>query len=37
MYDFKGKIGIPSKVDEEELLMAAIDNDVDDMELVKGD
>lgn len=37
MYDFKGKIEIPSKVDEEELLMAAIDNDVDDMELVDGD
>jgi len=37
MYDFKGKIEIPSEVDEEELLMAAIDNDVDDMDLVAGD
>ena len=37
MYDLKGKIEIPSEVDEEELLMAAIDNDVDDMELVEGD
>mmetsp|Transcript_8654 Transcript_8654/g.15716 ORF Transcript_8654/g.15716 Transcript_8654/m.15716 type:complete len:114 (-) Transcript_8654:21-362(-) len=38
MYSFKGKIEIPSKVDEEELLMvAAIGNDVDDMELVEGD
>lgn len=37
MYDFKGKIEIPSKVDEEELLMAAIDNNVDDMELIEGD
>jgi len=37
MYDLKGKIEIPSEADEEELLMAAIDNDVDDMELVEGD
>lgn len=37
MYDFKGKIAIPSVVDEEELLMAAIDADVDDMDLVDGD
>lgn len=37
MYDLKGKIEIPAVVDEEELLMAAIDNDVDDMELVDGD
>lgn len=37
MYDLRGKIEIPSTVDEEELLMAAIDNDVDDMELVDGD
>ena len=37
MYDLKGKIEIPAVVDEEELLMAAIDNDVDDMELVPGD
>jgi len=37
MYDLKGKIEIPSVVDEEDLLMAAIDNDVDDMELVEGD
>ena len=31
MYDLKGKIEIPAVVDEEELLMAAIDNDVDDI------
>lgn len=37
MYDLKGKIEIPAVVDEEELMMAAIDNDVDDMELVEGD
>lgn len=37
MYDYKGIIVIPSEVDEEELLMAAIDNDVDDMELIEGD
>ena len=37
MYDLKGKIEIPAVVDEEELLMAAIDNDVDDMELLPGD
>jgi len=37
MYDLKGKIEIPSEADEEELLMAAIDHDVDDMELVEGD
>lgn len=37
MYDLRGKIEIPSVVDEEELLMAAIDNDVDDVELVEGD
>eukprot|EP00585_Thalassiosira_rotula_P013140 CAMPEP_0196129482 /NCGR_PEP_ID=MMETSP0910-20130528/106_1 /TAXON_ID=49265 /ORGANISM="Thalassiosira rotula, Strain GSO102" /LENGTH=298 /DNA_ID=CAMNT_0041388583 /DNA_START=15 /DNA_END=911 /DNA_ORIENTATION=+ len=37
MYDLKGKIEIPSVVDEEDLLMAAIDNDVDDMELIEGD
>ena len=36
MYDLRGKIQIPSEVNEEELLMAAIDNDVDDMELVEG-
>ena len=37
MYDLKGKIEIPSVVDEEELMMAAIDNDVEDMELLDGD
>lgn len=37
MYDLKGKVEIPSEVDEEELLMAAIDAGVDDMELVDGD
>eukprot|EP00581_Thalassiosira_minuscula_P036422 CAMPEP_0184443738 /NCGR_PEP_ID=MMETSP0740-20130409/729_1 /TAXON_ID=385413 /ORGANISM="Thalassiosira miniscula, Strain CCMP1093" /LENGTH=294 /DNA_ID=CAMNT_0026812163 /DNA_START=30 /DNA_END=914 /DNA_ORIENTATION=- len=37
MYDLKGKIEIPTEADEEDLLMAAIDNDVDDMELVDGD
>ena len=38
MYDLKGKIVIPSEnVDEEALLMAAIDNDVSDVELVEGD
>merc|ERR1711966_384606 len=37
MYDLRGKIEIPAVADEEDLLMAAIDNDVDDMELVDGD
>lgn len=38
MYDQKGKIVIPStNVDEEALLMAAIENDVSDVELVEGD
>jgi len=37
MYDFKGKVEIPAEVDEEELMMAAIDAGVDDMELVEGD
>lgn len=38
MYDRKGKIIIPSAdVDEEALLMSAIENDVSDMELVEGD
>jgi transcriptional/translational regulatory protein YebC/TACO1 len=38
MYDLKGKFVIPSEnVDEEALLMAAIDNDVSDVELVEGD
>lgn len=35
MYDLKGKIEIPSVVDEEELLMAAIDAEIDDVELVE--
>lgn len=38
MYDQKGKIVIPKEnVDEEALLMAAIENDVSDVELVEGD
>ncbi|KAL7466590.1 hypothetical protein ACHAXS_006885 [Conticribra weissflogii] len=37
MYDLKGKIEIPSVVDEEELLMAAIEAEIDDVELVEGD
>lgn len=37
MYDRKGRVEIPSVVDEEELLMAAIDAGCDDMELVEGD
>ncbi|KAL3767516.1 hypothetical protein ACHAWU_000179 [Discostella pseudostelligera] len=38
MYDLKGKIVIPSTdVDEEALLMSAIENDVSDMELVEGE
>ena len=37
MYDLKGKIEIPVAADEEDLLMAAIDNDVEDMELVEGE
>jgi YebC/PmpR family DNA-binding regulatory protein len=38
MYDLKGKIELPSAdVDEETLLMAAIDNNVNDMELVEGE
>jgi YebC/PmpR family DNA-binding regulatory protein len=37
MYDYKGKVEVPSVVDEEELMMAAIDAGVDDMELIEGD
>jgi YebC/PmpR family DNA-binding regulatory protein len=37
MYDLKGKVEVASVVDEEELLMAAIDAGVDDFELVEGD
>jgi YebC/PmpR family DNA-binding regulatory protein len=37
MYDLKGKVEVASVVDEEELMMAAIDAGVDDMELVEGD
>jgi YebC/PmpR family DNA-binding regulatory protein len=37
MYDRKGKIEVPAVVDEEELMMAAIDAGCDDMELVEGD
>ena len=35
MYDLKGKVEIPAVVDEEDLMMAAIDAGVDDMELVE--
>jgi len=37
MYDRRGKVEVPSVLDEEELLMAAIDADCDDMELKEGD
>jgi YebC/PmpR family DNA-binding regulatory protein len=37
MYDLKGKIEVPSVVDEEELLDAAIEAGVEDMELTEGD
>jgi transcriptional/translational regulatory protein YebC/TACO1 len=37
MYDLKGKIEVPSVVDEEVLLDAAIEAGVEDMELVEGD
>jgi transcriptional/translational regulatory protein YebC/TACO1 len=37
MYDRKGKIEVDSVVDEEALLDAAIENGVDDFELVEGD
>mmetsp|Transcript_58105 Transcript_58105/g.173405 ORF Transcript_58105/g.173405 Transcript_58105/m.173405 type:complete len:298 (-) Transcript_58105:1438-2331(-) len=38
MYDRRGKVEIPSaEVDEEDLLMAAIDAGCDDMELVEGE
>ena len=37
MYDYKGRVDVPSVVDEEDLMMAAIDAGVDDMELIEGD
>jgi len=37
MYDRKGKVEVDAVLDEEELLMAAIDNGCDDMELLEGD
>jgi len=37
MYDLKGKVEVPAVIDEEELMMAAIDAGVDDMELIDGD
>jgi YebC/PmpR family DNA-binding regulatory protein len=37
MYDLKGKIEVPSVVDEEALLDAAIEAGVEDMELLDGD
>lgn len=37
MYDRKGRIEVPAVIDEEELLMAAIDAGCDDMELTEGD
>ena len=36
MYDRKGRIEVPAVIDEEELLMAAIDAGCDDMELTEG-
>uniref|UniRef100_A0A7S2WDJ1 Transcriptional regulatory protein n=1 Tax=Eucampia antarctica TaxID=49252 RepID=A0A7S2WDJ1_9STRA len=37
MYDLKGKVEVAATLDEEELLMAAIEAGCDDMELVEGD
>lgn len=37
MYDLKGKIEVPCVLDEEELLDAAIEAGVEDMELLEGD
>eukprot|EP00978_Attheya_sp_CCMP212_P016247 scaffold42383_cov62-Attheya_sp.AAC.2 len=37
MYDRKGKIEVPVVLDEEEVMMGAIDAGVDDMELVEGE
>ena len=37
MYDKKGKIEVSAVLDEEDVMMAAIDAGVDDMELVEGD
>mmetsp|Transcript_3476 Transcript_3476/g.5024 ORF Transcript_3476/g.5024 Transcript_3476/m.5024 type:complete len:292 (+) Transcript_3476:167-1042(+) len=37
MYDRKGKVEVAAELDEEELLMAAIEAGCDDMELVPGD
>jgi len=35
MYDRKGQVEVTAAVDEEELLEAAIDNDIDDFELIE--
>uniref|UniRef100_A0A7S2EDJ1 Transcriptional regulatory protein n=1 Tax=Trieres chinensis TaxID=1514140 RepID=A0A7S2EDJ1_TRICV len=37
MYDRRGKVEVPAVLDEEEILMAAIDAGCDDMELAEGD
>ena len=37
MYDRKGKIDVPSALDEEQLLDAAIEADIDDFLLLEGD
>lgn len=37
MYDRKGKIEVSASLDEEELMMAAIEAGCDDMELIAGD
>lgn len=37
MYDRKGKVEVPAEVDEEQLLDAAIEADIDDFLLVEGD
>jgi transcriptional/translational regulatory protein YebC/TACO1 len=37
MYDRKGKVEVPAKVDEEQLLDAAIEADIDDYQLEEGD
>jgi YebC/PmpR family DNA-binding regulatory protein len=37
MYDRKGKVEVDAVLDEEELLMAAIDAGCDDMELIEGE
>lgn len=37
MYDRKGKVEVPAVLDEEELLDAAIEADIDDFLLLEGD